>query len=130
LSNTLDIYDHTDWTDMDIEDLKSDVEYGSTIEQIAEFLCRSGSVEDVASKAEELGLTPSVAHDPKMVVYCGWTRDTAVDAIVQDLGCGAGRIKCLECGGDGNWGKFAPEIVGPDAPCVDCKGTGYQLVSI
>jgi hypothetical protein len=23
-----------------------------------------------------------------------------------------GEIACLQCGGDGNWGKFVPEIVG------------------
>ncbi|WP_156436074.1 hypothetical protein [Bradyrhizobium pachyrhizi] len=42
----------------------------------------------------------------------------------------AGEIACLECGGDGNWGKFAPEIVGADYPCNDCKGTGRMWVSL
>lgn len=65
-----------------------------------------------------------------MTVYCGFLRETEVVTDVELLACGAGRIKCLECGGDGNWGKFAPEIVGPDCKCVDCKGTGYQLVSV
>ena len=65
-----------------------------------------------------------------MLVYCARNCDTAVEVEIADLGCGPGRIRCLECGGDGNWGKFAPEIVGGDCPCVDCKGTGYQLVSI
>src|ERR1700716_2996880 len=32
---------------------------------------------------------------------------------VEDLGRGADRIKCLECGGDAKWGKVAPEIVAP-----------------
>lgn len=41
----------------------------------------------------------------------------------------AGQISCIECGGDGNWGKFAPEIVGADLDCVECKGTGRVWVS-
>lgn len=65
-----------------------------------------------------------------MTVYAGFARETEVAIAVERLACGAGRIRCLECGGDGNWGKFAPEIVGPDAPCIDCKGTGWQLVAV
>lgn len=68
--------------------------------------------------------------DVRLVVYCAHNGNTEVEEEVRDLGCGAGEIRCLECGGDGNWGKFAPEIVGPDCTCVDCKGTGRQLVSI
>lgn len=65
-----------------------------------------------------------------MTIYCGFKRETEVNCDVTVLACGAGEIRCLECGGDGNWGKFAPEIVGIDAPCVDCKGTGRMLVSV
>ena len=65
-----------------------------------------------------------------MLVYCARNCDTAVEIKVDDLGGVAGRIKCLECGGDANWGKFAPEIAGADCPCVDCKSTGYQLVHL
>jgi hypothetical protein len=65
-----------------------------------------------------------------MLVYCARNCDTAVEIDVEDLGCGAGRIKCLECGGDGNWGAFAPGIVPPEMKCPDCKGTGYLLVSV
>lgn len=68
--------------------------------------------------------------DSSAVVYCAWNCNTEVDIEIVDLGCGAAEIRCLECGGDGNWGKFAPEIVGPDCACIDCKGTGRQLVSI
>jgi hypothetical protein len=53
---TADIYDGAAWTEMDIEDLTSAIKHGSTIEDAAEFLCRSGSVDDVARKARELGL--------------------------------------------------------------------------
>ena len=65
-----------------------------------------------------------------MTVYCAENCDTAVERKVQLLDGVAGRIVCLECGGDGNWGKFAPEIVGADFRCVACKGTGYQLVTV
>jgi hypothetical protein len=43
---------------MDIKDLKAAIETGSTVEEAAEFLCRSGSSEDVEAKARELGLDP------------------------------------------------------------------------
>ena len=54
----MDIYDGADWTEMDIEDLKASIEGGASIEDAAEFLCRSGTVDDVARKARELGLKP------------------------------------------------------------------------
>ena len=53
----MDIYDGADWTEMDIEDLKSAIESGSSI---AQFLCRADSVDDVARKCAELGLKPKV----------------------------------------------------------------------
>lgn len=53
----MDIYDGAAWTDMDIEDLKAAIAHGRSIEQAAEFLCRAGSVDDVARKCEELGLS-------------------------------------------------------------------------
>jgi hypothetical protein len=65
-----------------------------------------------------------------MLIYCALNCDTPVEDDVVDLGAGAGEIHCLECGGDGNWGKFAPEIVGIDCKCLDCKGTGRLLVSV
>jgi hypothetical protein len=51
-----DIYDDQPWTEMDVEDLAAALRYGSTIEEAAQHLCRSGTVEDVRRKAEELGL--------------------------------------------------------------------------
>ena len=51
-----DIYDGAEWTEMDIEDLKSAVAYSRSLEEIAEFLCRS--TDEVARKCAELGLTP------------------------------------------------------------------------
>lgn len=58
----------------------------------------------------------------RMRVFCASNCDTNAAADVWDLGCGAGEMRCLECVGDGNWGKFAPEIVGPDCACVIAKG--------
>jgi hypothetical protein len=43
---------------MDIEDLKAAIEHSRSIDEIAEFLCRSESIDDVRSKCAELGLTP------------------------------------------------------------------------
>jgi hypothetical protein len=42
---------------MDIEDLKAEIAAGRSIEEAAQFLCRSGAIYDVARKAEELGCT-------------------------------------------------------------------------
>jgi hypothetical protein len=44
------------WTKMDIADLKNHVARGTTLLDTAKFLCRSGSIYDVAMKAKELGL--------------------------------------------------------------------------
>jgi hypothetical protein len=40
-----------------VEDLKGAVAYGSSLQEVAEFLYRSGTPGDVAAKANELGLT-------------------------------------------------------------------------
>jgi hypothetical protein len=65
-----------------------------------------------------------------MLVYCAKNCETIVEAEIIDLGAGAGRIRCLECGGDGDWSRFAPDMMPPGMICLDCKGSGYQLVSI
>jgi hypothetical protein len=65
-----------------------------------------------------------------MLVYCAKNCETIVEAEIIDLGAGAGRIRCLECGGDGDWSRFAPDMMPPGMMCLDCKGGGYQLVSI
>jgi hypothetical protein len=65
-----------------------------------------------------------------MRVYCAKNCETIVEAEIIDLGAGAGRIRCLECGGDGDWSRFAPDMMPPGMMCLDCKGSGYQLVSI
>jgi hypothetical protein len=38
-----DIYDGTDWTEMDIEDLKTAIEAGHSVEEAAKFLCRAAA---------------------------------------------------------------------------------------
>jgi hypothetical protein len=54
----MDIYDDAEWTAMDIEDLRAAIEHGRSIQEAAEFLCRAGTVDEVARKAKELGLKP------------------------------------------------------------------------
>lgn len=51
-----DLNDGKAWSEMDLDDLKGAVAYGRTLEETAEYRCRSGSPEDVAAKAKELGL--------------------------------------------------------------------------
>ena len=66
----------------------------------------------------------------KMTAYLGIKRETAVDCEVEDVGCGAGRVICFECGGSGDWTQFYPEPELGPFPCVPCKGTGFQLIDI
>jgi hypothetical protein len=54
-----DIYDGEPWTEMDIRDLAAALQSGDTIEDAAHHLCRSGTVDEVRRKAEELGLNYS-----------------------------------------------------------------------
>jgi hypothetical protein len=58
----MDIYDGTAWTEMDLDDLKAAIESGCTIQDAAETLCRSGSVDDVERKCRELGLKPKAGR--------------------------------------------------------------------
>jgi hypothetical protein len=56
ITEKIDIYDGEPWTEMDIDDLISALRHGDTIENAARFLCRSGTVDQVRRKAQELGL--------------------------------------------------------------------------
>jgi len=47
-------YDGTPWTEQDIRDLKAALRDANSIEEVAEFLCRAGTVDDVRRKVEEL----------------------------------------------------------------------------
>jgi hypothetical protein len=44
---------------MDLFDLRNSLVYGDSIKEVAGFLYRSGTVEEVRRKAEELGLLRS-----------------------------------------------------------------------
>ena len=57
MAEKIDIYDGEPWTEMDIEDLTAALKSGSTIEDAAKHPCRSGTVDDVRRKAEELALS-------------------------------------------------------------------------
>ena len=51
-----DLNDGRPWSEMDDHDLKAALEHGSTIEEAAGHLCRSGTVDEVARKADAMGL--------------------------------------------------------------------------
>jgi hypothetical protein len=54
-----DTNDGKPWSEMDLLDLRNSLAYGTSIEEVAGFLCRAGTVEEVKRKAEELGLLRS-----------------------------------------------------------------------
>ena len=51
-----DLKDGEPWSEMDIDDLKYWLKNGGPVEAAASYLCRAGSIEDVETKALELGL--------------------------------------------------------------------------
>jgi hypothetical protein len=51
-----DLNDGKPWSEMDLFDLRNSLAHGRPIEEVAGFLCRSGTVEEVKRKADELGL--------------------------------------------------------------------------
>ena len=62
---SIDIYDGAPWTEMDVEDLIAGLKSGDTIDDAAHHLCRSGTIDEVRRKAEELGLSYKSAGDPR-----------------------------------------------------------------
>ena len=56
MKKKIDAHDGDFWTEMAVRDLMSELRSGYSIEEAAQHLCRSGTVEDVRRKAEELGL--------------------------------------------------------------------------
>ena len=58
----VDIYDGEPWSETDINDLRIQLEQGISIDEIARFLCRAGTVDEVRRKAEELGLMEAAQH--------------------------------------------------------------------
>jgi|tagenome__1003787_1003787.scaffolds.fasta_scaffold16060418_1 hypothetical protein len=84
------------------------------------------------SASEQSGsarLADITAPAGRMLVYCAHNCNTEFETDVEDCGCGAGEIVCLECDGSGRC-LFPAEMVGGELACVDCKGTGRQLVSL
>ena len=51
-----DFYDGAAWTEADIHDLKWLLENGTSIEDVARFLCRGTTIDEVAQMAADLGL--------------------------------------------------------------------------
>jgi hypothetical protein len=51
-----DLNDGKPWSEMDLFDLRNSLAYGTPIEEVAGFLCRAGTVEEVRRKAKEVGL--------------------------------------------------------------------------
>ena len=66
----------------------------------------------------------------QMIAYLGWYRNTEIKIKPIDLTCGIGKVKCFECDGTGDWTEFHPEPELGPFECVQCKGTGYQYISI
>jgi hypothetical protein len=56
----LDLNDGKDWSAVDLFDLRTMLESGETIEEIARFLCRSKTVDEVREKANEFGIRDRV----------------------------------------------------------------------
>jgi len=52
----MDLNDGKEWSQMDVFDLANSIAHGYSLIETAEFLCRSGTVDDVRRKAEEMGL--------------------------------------------------------------------------
>ena len=71
-----DIYDHEPWTDTDVDDLKAEIERGRSIEEVAQFLCRADSVDDVARECAERGGTARGRQmtDDQIVVHAAARR--------------------------------------------------------
>jgi len=65
MAEKIDANDGEPWTEMDIENLTAALKSGGTIEETAEHLCRSGTLDDVRRKAEELGLRYKSRNDDR-----------------------------------------------------------------
>jgi DnaJ-class molecular chaperone len=64
----------------------------------------------------------------RMTAFVGMDSDTPVGVEVVRVGAGAGKVRCFECDGTGV-SPLPPELY-PARTCVECKGTGFVLVSV
>jgi len=55
MTKKTDIYDGSPWTEMGHRDLTAALRSGSTIEDAAKHLCRSGTVDESGAKLKNLG---------------------------------------------------------------------------
>jgi hypothetical protein len=67
MTTVRDMNDGKAWDAGEIADLENSLAFGRTIEEAAEFLCRSGTIDDVRRKADELGLAYRSAPLPPAV---------------------------------------------------------------
>jgi hypothetical protein len=51
----MDIYDGDPWTELDIEDLRAEIEHGRSIEEAAQFLCRADSIDECRAQGTRVG---------------------------------------------------------------------------
>ena len=56
MAEKIDRHDGDPWSEMDLQDLRDYLGDGHSIEWIARYLCRSGTLDDVKHMADELGL--------------------------------------------------------------------------
>jgi hypothetical protein len=52
----IDANDGKHWSEKDLRNLMASLRCGDTIEEAAQHLCRSGTIDEVRRKADELGL--------------------------------------------------------------------------
>jgi hypothetical protein len=55
MSQLQDVNDGKPWSETDLFDLRNSLAYGRSIEEVASFLCRSGTVEEVKVRPKNWG---------------------------------------------------------------------------
>jgi DnaJ-class molecular chaperone len=63
-----------------------------------------------------------------MTAFVALDCETPVQVDVERLGAGAGEVVCFKCSGSGVWPL--PRELYPVRICVECKGSGFVLVSV
>ena len=64
----------------------------------------------------------------RMTAFVGVDSEAPLDVQVERLGAGAGKVRCFEC--DGTGVSPLPSELFPARVCIECKGTGFMLVSV